>query len=372
MIRQRVDCHGKIYDLEPASELPGCKLSPSEIGVIKEGPVKKWMAAKREWDTKFASVKRKIQKTRAREMAKGYQQFSDGEVPPPSALAGRRKAGENLLEEKKKRSTGMSLWALWGSKHDEKTIEKEYDGEPETSVATAADGAGARALHDKETTKGKLMERPPPGSRSRSRRRAVTDEHQADMPSDIDENTSTADLLALKQRRQGESSDGHLLPNFMASESQPQPEILVHSPTNEGDDFDRKRPKAGGIAFPFSLAGHKASASMTTLASNSGVSPVEEVRVSEVRVSEVRESGLQGDGEDDNISDANGSISDAQKVNEDTNGIESRGKGKENGDMVLPESKGKAVENGEVVSAQRPPLESFVTAMEVLPSTPDT
>jgi hypothetical protein len=140
MIRQRVDRHGNTSHLEPESELPGCSLPPSEIGIIKEGPVKKWMAAKREWDTKFASAKRRVQKQRANEMAQGYQQFSDGEVPPPSALAGRRKTGAaDVKEEKKKRSMGMSLWSLWGSKHDEDTIklEQEADKQPETTIASS-------------------------------------------------------------------------------------------------------------------------------------------------------------------------------------------------------------------------------------------
>jgi hypothetical protein len=173
MIRQRVDYHGNIYHLEPASQLPGCNLPPSEIGVIKDGPVRKWMAAKKEWDTKFASAKRRVRKQRAKEMAKGYQQFGAGEVPPPSALAGRRKTGEDLKEEKKTRSTGMSLWSLWGSKHDEKTIEleQEADREPEKSVASAVDGAGARPLHDMKTQQGKQMDlgQMPEYSRSRSR-----------------------------------------------------------------------------------------------------------------------------------------------------------------------------------------------------------
>ena len=148
-------------------------MHPSEIGVIKGGPVRKWMAAKKEWDTKFASAKRRVQKQRAKEMRKGYQQFGAGEVPPPSALAGRRKTGEKLREEKRTKSMGMTLWALWGSKHDEKAneLELEADREPETTTASAMDGAGARPLHDTKTQEGKQMdlEKKPEYSRSRSR-----------------------------------------------------------------------------------------------------------------------------------------------------------------------------------------------------------
>lgn len=121
MIRQRVNRHGTIYPLGPASSLPALQVPPDEVGFIKPGPVCKWLAAKEEWDMKFAKEKRKVQKQRAKEMVKGFQGFGDDEVPPPSALAGRR--GLNMPKEgKKKRSWGMSLWSIWGNSHDEKTV----------------------------------------------------------------------------------------------------------------------------------------------------------------------------------------------------------------------------------------------------------
>lgn len=121
MIRQRVDRHGVIYPLGPTSSFPALQMSSNEIGVIKPGPVQKWLHAKKELDTKFAKEKRKVQKQRAKEMAKGFRDFEDDDVPPPSALAGKR--SRNMAkEEKKGRSWGMSLWSLWGSSHDEKTV----------------------------------------------------------------------------------------------------------------------------------------------------------------------------------------------------------------------------------------------------------
>ncbi|KAL8990293.1 MAG: hypothetical protein Q9169_008158 [Polycauliona sp. 2 TL-2023] len=122
MIRQRVDRHGNIFPLAAASSLPALQMSPNEIGVIKPGPVRKWLEAKKRWDTKFAKEKRKVQKQRVAEMAKGFQGFGDDEVPPPSALAGRRGLVGMDKEPKKGRSWGMSLWSLWGSSHDEKTV----------------------------------------------------------------------------------------------------------------------------------------------------------------------------------------------------------------------------------------------------------
>ena len=120
MIRQKVDRHGNIFRLPPAADLRALQMSVNEIGVIKPGPVRKWMAAKKVWDTKYANQKRRVQKQRIKEMAKGYRTFGDDDVPPPSALAGRR--GVHMPEEKRTRSLGLSLWSLWGSSHDEKTV----------------------------------------------------------------------------------------------------------------------------------------------------------------------------------------------------------------------------------------------------------
>jgi hypothetical protein len=375
MIRQRVDRHGTISPLEPESELPGCTLSPSEIGVVKAGPVKKWMTAKREWDTKYASAKRRVQRQRAREMAQGYQQFGNGEVPPPSALAGRRKTGDDLREKKKERSWGMSLWSLWGSKHDEQTMQREEEAgkAPETTVASADDGAGARPLHDTETNQGKLLDQgtKPPHSRSRSRRRTVTDQHQTETQNEVDENTPAADLLALKNETLRQPSDDYLSPEFAAKGTTPV--ILIRAPTNE--EYDLKRPKSGGIAFPFSIQGHKASASMTTLTSEIGVPPIDDMRTKGVMKSGVTENAAD-------IHAANGTGSSteeakAMRENEQSlNGtdISEKGKGKqkenenENEMSASSANSEKAVENGQVVGAERPPLETFVTAASSFPT----
>ena len=121
MVRQRVDRHGHIHDLAPASSLPALQMPAHEIGVIKAGPVRKWLQAKHKWDIKFAKEKRKVQEKRMQEMLNGYEGFGTDELPPPSALAGRR-IMQTAQTEKKKRSWGMSLWSLWGSSHDEKAV----------------------------------------------------------------------------------------------------------------------------------------------------------------------------------------------------------------------------------------------------------
>jgi acetyl esterase/lipase len=131
MIRQRVNRHGVIHPMAPESDIPALQMPASDVGVIKPGPTRKWLAAKKEWDARYASEKRRVQKSRIREMREGgYESFGDGEIPSPSALAGRRQKGELGQREKKKKqkkSWGMTLWSLWGSEHDASIIKREED-----------------------------------------------------------------------------------------------------------------------------------------------------------------------------------------------------------------------------------------------------
>lgn len=120
MIRQRVDRNGHIYPLAPTEELVALNLPTVEIGVPKPGPVNKWMKAQKQWNGKFARQKLKVQRKRLKDMESGYEQF-EGEKPPPTALAGRQVKGMKK-EKAKKKSWGMAMWSLWGSKHDEMTV----------------------------------------------------------------------------------------------------------------------------------------------------------------------------------------------------------------------------------------------------------
>ncbi|KAI4158506.1 MAG: hypothetical protein LQ342_007347 [Letrouitia transgressa] len=206
MIRQRVSRHGIVFPLALPSKLPALNVPANEIGVIKPGPVRKWMAAKRVWDTRFAREKRRVQKQRIKEMVAGFEGFGDDEVPPPSALAGRRpgalqerhgKRGgvDGAAEGKRGKSWGMTLWSLWGSKHDEDALEREEkadkdQGGVDNAPPTAAgleDGAGARRDQSNGVggTRSKKERRrhgakSPSRSRSRSRRRVVSYTGQSD------------------------------------------------------------------------------------------------------------------------------------------------------------------------------------------------
>lgn len=291
MIRQRVDRHGNIFPLDPPSSLPALQISPNEVGVIKPGPVSKWLAAKKEWDSKYAREKRKVQKERAKELAAGYQTFGNDEVPPPSALAGRRHL-KMAREEKKGRSWGMSLWSLWGSSHDEHTMEREEkadkeDREVATSTATE---------HNDNIIGADTNKRPDPSiiqdhSRSRSRRRTVSYTPQADDDDEninkIDENTPAAELLQKREDKESKATNNRYNTQHL-SPHQSLPPTAARIADEECEYINRdavsgepsanlpgRRPAVGpGKAFPFKLGSHIAddgrNASTITLQSHVG------------------------------------------------------------------------------------------------------
>ncbi|KAL8740513.1 MAG: hypothetical protein Q9190_006796 [Brigantiaea leucoxantha] len=267
MIRQRVDRHGNIYPLAPASELPALQVPANEIGVIKPGPVRKWMNAKKEWDTRFAKEKRKVQRKRVEEMAMGFQGFGDDDVPPPSALAGRRelapkqegrkRVGSGGGEEKRGRSWGMSLWSFWGGRHDEKAIEREekadkVPGTYPTAMAEDTRQQNVEGTTSSTTTKGNKFSRPrsksQSQSRSRSRRRIVSyTPHSPSSPSSTPPSSSKQNLTTV------EPSFPIPNTNTTIKITQNNRPVLTTSTSNTITTSDST--KAAGT-FPFKLASH--------------------------------------------------------------------------------------------------------------------
>ncbi|KAL8810055.1 MAG: hypothetical protein Q9200_002888 [Gallowayella weberi] len=245
MIRQRVDRHGNIFPLGPPSSLPALQMSPNDIGVIKPGPVRKWMEAKKEWDNKFAKEKRKVQKQRAEEIAKGYQGFGDDEVPPPSALAGRRGLG---MEKEIKR-------------------EEKADKEPETTTATppTKDAVGA--------SKGPL-----PNSRSRSRRRIVSYTGQSE--ANINEDTPADELLHRREVQGHPNRLSHTSPSLPSTTASPlpSPSTADRDPISQLDTR-HKEDKPFPVTLNLPAQNDGANASTLTLRSVGLVTPMAEVGI---------------------------------------------------------------------------------------------
>ncbi|KAG2156229.1 hypothetical protein DEU56DRAFT_936926 [Suillus clintonianus] len=64
MIRERVDIHGRVRSMEPKEAIPALQLRPSEIGIIKEETLFKWLEGQEEWDRRFKYRATKVMKKR--------------------------------------------------------------------------------------------------------------------------------------------------------------------------------------------------------------------------------------------------------------------------------------------------------------------
>ena len=64
MLRQAVSSQGLIRPLAPPAELPALQLRPSEIGVVKDGPVlKRWLEAQKAWMARHGRLRGEVLKT---------------------------------------------------------------------------------------------------------------------------------------------------------------------------------------------------------------------------------------------------------------------------------------------------------------------
>jgi hypothetical protein len=146
MIRQRIDKSGQVFPLDPPSSYPVLDIPSSQVGAINPELIRKWLDAKQEWDVRFSKEKLRVQSRRMKELAHGFQDF-DGEIPPPSSLAARRSAPGVLPKRRAKKNYGMMMWSGWGSRHDERTMERknqgQHSGRQSTRASVDASQAGA-------------------------------------------------------------------------------------------------------------------------------------------------------------------------------------------------------------------------------------
>ncbi|KAL2106503.1 hypothetical protein VUR80DRAFT_6649 [Thermomyces stellatus] len=268
MIRQRVTRHGTIFPLEPESELPACILKPQDVGVIQAGPVRSWLETRARWDARYAKEKRKVHKRMAREMAEGYLVFGDGETPPPSALAGRRRrhAAKASWRERKKKGVGLAIWSLWGSAHDKAREMASAPAGKEGSVGKGDQAPRSRSgrtgamSHQGVTDENQASEATSPSG--------TTDALQKETPAlsgttELDNETSVVserrgtvveDLL--KERKEKEEENRRLL-----------------GPGHAVTGVAGRRPTVDGVSMPFSLGGGTAGSSIVTLNSEDVASP---------------------------------------------------------------------------------------------------
>lgn len=59
--------------MEPPEDVPALQLKPSQIGIIKEAPVKRWSEGQAEWDRKYRSLAHKVKNQRRQNQDKALK-----------------------------------------------------------------------------------------------------------------------------------------------------------------------------------------------------------------------------------------------------------------------------------------------------------
>ncbi|GAA5922423.1 uncharacterized protein JCM15063_003299 [Sporobolomyces koalae] len=198
MIRERVSITGVVRPMEPEDEIQALTIDAEDLGLIKEGPVKRYLAGKAIWDRKFAKQQRKVNLHREKHLQKSIKEeakritrraqeatksklqngskssaaqdssSSDnappritespepyatpgaknetggiwdlhGENPPPSSIAARQDTGEarNLAKTLEEHYSRLNALALWSEVHD-------VVGHAPRQGSEASNGNGAR------------------------------------------------------------------------------------------------------------------------------------------------------------------------------------------------------------------------------------
>ncbi|EFR04858.1 lipase/esterase [Nannizzia gypsea CBS 118893] len=125
MIRQMVDSMGNLLPLPDEHELPALQVPRNHIGVPKPTPVRRWLAAKEEWDLKFKKEKNRLQKERLKRVSLGIDDIAPGDCPPPSSQAARRGVTVSEVRQPTKKSAMLALWNALGAVHDTKAVQKD-------------------------------------------------------------------------------------------------------------------------------------------------------------------------------------------------------------------------------------------------------
>ncbi|GAA5842996.1 hypothetical protein JCM3766R1_001656 [Sporobolomyces carnicolor] len=111
MIRERISITGIVRAMEPEREMQALTLDPEDLGLIKEGPVKRYLAGKAIWDKKFAREQRRVNKNREKHLHKSIKEEAKRITRRAEEAAKRKKAdlGNKRSDSSSKRNdTGPS------------------------------------------------------------------------------------------------------------------------------------------------------------------------------------------------------------------------------------------------------------------------
>ncbi|PLW09588.1 hypothetical protein PCASD_20257 [Puccinia coronata f. sp. avenae] len=132
MIRERVAVDGRIRPLEDEADIAILKLAPDDLGIIKDGPLRRWAEGRKLWDHKFIRRYKKIQAQREHHIKRSNQRVKESI----------KKQTEPQMTQKKSRKKKLGRRTCLGAG----AKEKKADGSPADApprASTAVDSAGA-------------------------------------------------------------------------------------------------------------------------------------------------------------------------------------------------------------------------------------
>ncbi|GAA5859683.1 hypothetical protein JCM1840_006408 [Sporobolomyces johnsonii] len=132
MIRERVSITGVVRPMEPQAEMQALTLDPEDIGLIKEGPVKRYLAGKAIWDKKFKNEYKRVQKRREKHLKMAMREEAKRVT----------KRVSELQKEKKKGSGSGSSTSTQQGEVDTGALERVVDSPEPLDVAENEVGLG--------------------------------------------------------------------------------------------------------------------------------------------------------------------------------------------------------------------------------------
>ncbi|EIN10888.1 alpha/beta-hydrolase [Punctularia strigosozonata HHB-11173 SS5] len=76
MIRERVDIYGQVRAMESPDDIAILHIPPSQIGIIKEAPVRRWLRGQDEWDRKYKHTAERVRKQRRKNEIKAARMIT--------------------------------------------------------------------------------------------------------------------------------------------------------------------------------------------------------------------------------------------------------------------------------------------------------
>lgn len=129
--------------MELVADLDILHLHPDTIGLVKEGPVKRYLTGKAEWDSRFLKAYEQVQKARESHLAKSVREESErilkrvakdkSKVKSSSSPSTKSELSPDLVSQ----NTGSNVEGIW-ELHGEKP--------PPSSIAARKDTKEARSL----------------------------------------------------------------------------------------------------------------------------------------------------------------------------------------------------------------------------------